>query len=36
VGVVDHVFPVDLERAVGAFRAELEGGSFDARRLALE
>jgi hypothetical protein len=36
VGVVDYVFPHDLERVVEAFRAELQGGSFDARRLALE
>jgi hypothetical protein len=36
VGVVDHVFPDDLDRVVEAFRAELHGGSFDARRLALE
>ena len=36
VGVVDHVFPDDLERAVETFRDELHGGLFDARRLALE
>jgi len=36
VGVVNHVFPADLDRVVDAFRADLHGGSFDARRLALE
>jgi hypothetical protein len=36
VGVVEHVFPEDAERAVEAFRAELDGAAFDARRLALE
>ena len=36
VGVVDHVFTDDVEHVVEAFRAELQGGSFDARRLALE
>ena len=36
VGVVEHVFAEDAERTVEAFCAELHGGSFDARRLALE
>ena len=36
VGVVEHVFPEDAKRAVEAFRAELHGAAFDARRLALE
>jgi hypothetical protein len=36
VGVVDHVFPEDAERAVGAFRAELASARFDERRLDLE
>jgi hypothetical protein len=36
VGVVEHVFPEDAERAVEAFRAELDGATFDARRLGLE
>jgi len=36
VGVVEHVFAQDAERAVESFRAELDSASFDARRLALE
>jgi hypothetical protein len=36
VGVVDHVFPTDLERAVEEFRAELVSARFDERRLDLE
>jgi hypothetical protein len=36
VGVVDHVFPEDVERAVEAFRAELASARFDERRLDLE
>jgi hypothetical protein len=36
VGVVEYVFPDDAERAVEAFRADLHGAMFDARRLALE
>ncbi len=36
VGVVEHVFPDDLQSAVEEFRAELESAGFDARRLALE
>ena len=32
VGVVEHIFPRDRERALTAFRAELDSGSFDARR----
>jgi len=36
VGVVDHVFPADVERAVEAFRAELASARFDERRLDLE
>jgi hypothetical protein len=35
VGVVDHVFEVDAERALDEFRAELYSGAFDTRRLAL-
>jgi hypothetical protein len=36
VGVVEHVFEPDAERALEAFRAELSSSRFDARRLALE
>lgn len=36
VGVVDHVFAADVERAVEAFRAELASARFDERRLDLE
>lgn len=36
VGVVAHVFGDDEERLVDEFRAELDSGRFDARRLALE
>jgi hypothetical protein len=35
VGVVEHVFRADADALVGAFRAELDSGSFDARRLSL-
>ena len=36
VGVVEHVFEHDAAASVEEFRAELESGSFDARRLGLE
>ncbi len=36
VGVVEHVFPDDAERALAEFRAELYSAHFDARRLALD
>jgi hypothetical protein len=36
VGVVEHVFPDDLQASVEAFRAELSSSAFDARRLTLE
>jgi hypothetical protein len=32
VGVVEHIFPRDLEVALSAFRDELDSGRFDARR----
>jgi len=35
VGVVEHVFRADADALVDAFRAELDSGSFDARRLGL-
>ena len=35
VGVVEHVFEADAERALDEFRLELHSGSFDTRRLAL-
>src|SRR2546426_11402149 len=35
IGVVEHIFPADAERAIEEFRAELWSGSFDARRLTL-
>jgi hypothetical protein len=35
VGVVEHVFGTDADSLVAAFRAELESGAFDARRLRL-
>ena len=35
VGVVEHVFEADAERAVDEFRLELYSGAFDTRRLAL-
>jgi hypothetical protein len=35
VGVVEHVFGADADSLVDAFRAELESGAFDARRLRL-
>src|SRR5919204_1076228 len=33
IGVVEHVFPSDAERALGEFTSELYSGTFDARRL---
>ena len=36
IGVVEHVFTADAERAVEQFAAELDSAHFDARRLALE
>jgi hypothetical protein len=36
IGVVEHVFELDADRAVEEFAAELESAQFDARRLALE
>ena len=36
VGVIEHVFEHDASASVEEFRAELESGSFDARRLGLE
>jgi len=36
VGVVEHVFPDDLQAAVEEFRSELWSSAFDARRLTLE
>jgi hypothetical protein len=36
IGVVEHVFSDDIERSVEAFRAELDSGRFDARRLDLQ
>ena len=35
VGVVEHLFRADADALVDAFRAELDSGSFDARRLSL-
>jgi hypothetical protein len=35
IGVVEHVFRADAERAVAEFRAELASSRFDARRLEL-
>jgi hypothetical protein len=35
VGVVEHVFRADTDALVDAFRAELDSGAFDARRLNL-
>jgi hypothetical protein len=35
VGVVEHLFPDDVQAAVEEFRAELWSSSFDARRLTL-
>lgn len=35
VGVVEHLFRADADALVDAFRAELDSGSFDARRLTL-
>jgi hypothetical protein len=35
VGVVEHVFEADAERAIEEFRVELYSGAFDTRRLAL-
>jgi hypothetical protein len=36
IGVVPHVFPADTELMVDEFRAELDTGGFDARRLQLD
>ena len=36
VGVVEHVFAADADRAVDSFRAELESARFDERRLRLD
>ena len=35
IGVVEHVFPADAERAVEEFAGELYSARFDARRLSL-
>jgi hypothetical protein len=35
IGVVDHVFRADAERALEAFAAELYSAQFDSRRLSL-
>src|SRR5579872_228677 len=35
VGVVEHVFPADVESAIAEFEAELYSSSFDSRRLDL-
>jgi hypothetical protein len=35
VGVVEHVFEADAERALEEFRTELNSGAFDTRRLSL-
>jgi hypothetical protein len=35
VGVVEHVFEADAERALEEFRSELSSGRFDTRRLSL-
>jgi hypothetical protein len=35
VGVVEHLFAADAERAVEDFAAELYSARFDSRRLAL-
>jgi len=36
IGVLPQVFPADTDRMVQEFRAELDSGSFDARRLLLD
>jgi hypothetical protein len=36
VGVVEHLFAVDSDRAVDEFAAELYSARFDARRLLLQ
>src|SRR2546425_10659392 len=36
IGVLPQVFPADADRMVEEFRAELDSGSFDARRLLLD
>jgi hypothetical protein len=36
VGVVPHVFPEDAARMVEEFRADLEQGRFDERRMLLD
>jgi hypothetical protein len=35
VGVVEHVFPADVERGLAEFTADLHSGRFDSRRLEL-
>ncbi|TMJ95743.1 MAG: hypothetical protein E6G67_06180 [Actinobacteria bacterium] len=35
VRVVEHIFAADIEATVAAFRAELDSGAFDARRVDL-
>jgi len=35
IGVVEHVFALDAERAVEEFSADLHSARFDARRLLL-
>ena len=35
VGVVEHVFEADAERAIEEFQVELYSGAFDTRRLTL-
>jgi hypothetical protein len=35
IGVVEHVFPADAERAVEEFASELYSTRFDVRRLSL-
>jgi len=36
IGVLPYVFPADADRMLEEFRAELDSGSFDARRLSLD
>ena len=35
IGVVEHLFRADAERALEEFSSELYSGTFDARRLSL-